>query len=219
MVLLESVDGRPHFAQARPVIEAGKPLFIDKPLAGSLRDVLRIDALAKKHGVPWFSSSSLRFGAAMPTGIGKVVGCAAWSPCTLEPNHPDLFWYGIHGIETLFTVMGAGCERVTRVHTKGADVVVGVWKDGRIGTFRGLRTARRGYGATIFGSKGTAQRGAYKGYVPLVAAIARFFRTRKSPIPKAEIIEIYAFMAAAHASGKRGGVAVSIAAMIEQARR
>ncbi|MFP6659135.1 MAG: Gfo/Idh/MocA family oxidoreductase, partial [Pirellulales bacterium] len=36
VILLESVDGRPHLAQARPVIEAGKPLFIDKPVAASL---------------------------------------------------------------------------------------------------------------------------------------------------------------------------------------
>ena len=61
---------------------------------------------------------------------------------------------GIHGVEPLFTIMGPGCEAVTRVHTKGADVAVGVWKDGRIGTFRGIRNSRRGYGSTVFGSKG-----------------------------------------------------------------
>ncbi len=48
VVLLESVDGRPHLEQARPVIAAKKPLFIDKPMAGSLADVLVIFDLAKK---------------------------------------------------------------------------------------------------------------------------------------------------------------------------
>src|SRR5205085_232995 len=36
VVLLESVDGRPHLEQVKPVFAAGKPVFIDKPLAGSL---------------------------------------------------------------------------------------------------------------------------------------------------------------------------------------
>src|SRR5215208_5704093 len=57
-VLIESVDGRPHLTQARPVIKAGKPLFIDKPVAGSLRDAIEIYKLAKAANVPVFSSSS-----------------------------------------------------------------------------------------------------------------------------------------------------------------
>jgi predicted dehydrogenase len=60
-VLLESVDGRPHLAQARPVIKAGKPLFIDKPVAGTLADAIEIFDLAAQAKVPVFSSSSLRF--------------------------------------------------------------------------------------------------------------------------------------------------------------
>ena len=60
-MLLESADGRPHLEQARPVILAGKPLFIDKPLTGSLRDAIEIFRLAREHDVPIFSSSSYRF--------------------------------------------------------------------------------------------------------------------------------------------------------------
>src|ERR1051326_4148978 len=56
-VLLESVDGRPHLAQVKPVFEARKPVFIDKPVAGSLRDALEIYRLAKERNVPVFSSS------------------------------------------------------------------------------------------------------------------------------------------------------------------
>ena len=58
-----SVDGRVHLEQAKPVIAAHKPLFIDKPLASTLEDAREIARLAKAAGVPWFSSSSLRFGA------------------------------------------------------------------------------------------------------------------------------------------------------------
>ena len=120
VVLLMSVDGRPHLAQARPVIAAGKPLFIDKPMAASLADAMEIFRLAKEKNVPCFSSSSLRFGAGFQAAragktFGKVRGCTAWGPMKIEPHHPDLFWYGIHGVEILFTIMGPGCEEVTRV--------------------------------------------------------------------------------------------------------
>ena len=61
-ILLESVDGRPHLEQARIVIEAGKPLFIDKPVADDLANVIELFRLAKENNVPCWSSSAMRFG-------------------------------------------------------------------------------------------------------------------------------------------------------------
>ena len=123
------MDGRPHLEQAKPVLAARKPLFIDKPIAGSLRDAVEIFRLAKEQGTPVFSSSSLRFAtntqAVRNGSVGKVLFAETYGPCELEPHHPDLFWYGIHGVETLFTIMGPGCKTVSRAHTKGVDVVTG----------------------------------------------------------------------------------------------
>jgi predicted dehydrogenase len=214
VVLLESVDGRPHLDQARLVIEAGKPLFIDKPLAGTFADCMAIANLARERGLPWFSSSSLRFSPgilAMREKVGTVLGCDAFGPCTLEPNHPDLFWYGIHGVEILFTIMGPGCVSVRRTQTADFEQVTGVWEDGRIGTFRGIRSGKSGYGAMVFGSEGIERSGEYAGYAPLVEEIARFFVSRRPPVPVAETLEIYAFMAAADLSRERGGAPVSVA--------
>src|SRR5262245_32980331 len=142
VVLLESVDGRPHLEQVRPVFAARKPVFIDKPVAGSLADAIQILELAKQTGTPCFSSSSLRFSpgvVAMRNNpkVGDVLGCDAYGPCSLEEHHPDLFWYGIHGVETLFTIMGPGCESASRVQTNDTEMVTGKWQDGRVGTFRG----------------------------------------------------------------------------------
>jgi predicted dehydrogenase len=223
VVLLETNDGRPHLAQALQVIEAGKPLFVDKPMAASLADVVKIFDAARRRGVPVFSSSSLRFMApaqAIREGsIGAVHGADAYSPATLEPTHPDLFWYGIHGVETLFTVMGTGCETVQRFHTEGADVVVGTWAGGRIGTFRGIRGGTGGYGGTAFGEDGIAPIGPYEGYRPLVAEIARFFRTGVPPVTPEETLEIYAFMEAADQSKRDGGAPVRITDVLEAATR
>ena len=224
-VLLESVDGRPHLAQALPVLKAKKRIFIDKPIAGTLADVLRLFAAAKEHGAPLFSSSSLRFAPATlkvkndAKAVGKILGCFAYSPCSLEPHHPDLFWYGIHGVETLYTIMGPGCERVTRAHTKDTDEVTGTWKDGRIGAYRGLRGGKQGYGALVFGTNGIVPTGDYGGYKPLVVEIAKFFRTGVPPVAAEETIEMFAFMEAADESKRLSGAPVTLATVLEKAQR
>lgn len=222
-ILLESVDGRPHLDQIKPVLKAGKPVFVDKPVAGSLEDALEIYRLAESYGVPCWSSSSLRYspgilGMRNKEDVGEVLGCSAFSPCSLEPHHPDLYWYGIHGVEILFTIMGPGCQSVSRVQSEGAEMVVGLWKDGRIGTFRGIREGKADYGALVFGSKGIERSGSYEGYAPLVKEIIEFFKTGKVPIPPEETIEIYAFMTAADRSKEQGGVPVPIEETIQKAK-
>ncbi len=215
VVLLESLVGRKHLEQVRPVLEAGKRVFVDKPVAGSLDDAVAIFSLSEDLAVPLFSSSSLRFspgiiGMRNDVRTGKVIGCDAYGPCSLEEHHPDLFWYGVHGMEILYTIMGPGCESVSRGHRDGTDFVMGVWKDGRIGTFRGIRAGASGYGATVFGEKGIAPAGEYKGYGPLVLEIAKFFKTGVSPIPAEETLEMFAFMEAADESKRQQGKSVSI---------
>ncbi|HUY31474.1 MAG TPA: Gfo/Idh/MocA family oxidoreductase [Pirellulales bacterium] len=214
-VLLESVDGRPHLEQVKPVFAAGKRVFIDKPLAGTLADAIEIARLSRESGVPFFSSSSLRFspgilGMRSNEKVGDVLGCDAYGPCSLEEHHPDLFWYGIHGVEALFTIMGPGCQSVTRAQTKDFDLVTGVWSDGRIGTFRGIRSGKGDYGALVFGTKGIEPSGGYAGYEPLVVEIARFFKTGKPPVSAEETIEIMAFMEAADESKRQGGRPVTL---------
>jgi predicted dehydrogenase len=223
-VLLESVDGRPHLAQVKPVIAAKKPVFIDKPMAGSLADVLEIFRLAKENNVPCWSSSSLRYGPGTVSllnnnAVGKIMGCDAFSPCSLEPHHVDLYWYGVHGVEMLFTVMGTGCQSVQRAQTKDYDLVVGVWNDGRIGTFRGLRAAKEDYGTLVFGSKGIVKGPGYEGYGPLVDEIVKFFKTGKAPVSPEETIEIFAFMTAADESKAKNGAKVELATVLEEARK
>jgi hypothetical protein len=223
VVLLESVDGRPHLEQARPVFRARKPVFIDKPVAGTLADAIAIYDLAKETGTPCFSSSSLRFspgilGMRQNAAVGEVVGCDAYGPCHLEEHHPDLYWYGVHGVETLFTIMGTGCESVSRIQTAGTDLAAGVWKGGRIGTFRGLREGKADYGATVFGTKAIAPSGGYAGYKPLVVEICKFFRTGKPPVSAEETIEIFAFMEAADESKRQGGKPVTIESVMAKAR-
>jgi predicted dehydrogenase len=223
VVLLESVDGRPHLEQVKPVLKAGKPVFIDKPVAGSLADAIQIYDLAKLHKVPVFSSSSLRFAAEVPAAknnekVGSLLGCMTYGPCALEPHHPDLFWYGVHGVEVLYALMGTGCESVSRVQTKDTDVVTGVWKDGRVATFRGIRAGKSDYGMVVFGSKGIEAQKINAGYEPLLVEIVKFFRGGPPPVSAEETVELFAFMEAADESKRRDGAAVKLADVIAKAR-
>lgn len=213
-VLILSIDGRAHLPQARAAMQ-GKPVFIDKPMAVSVAEARQIFRLADERKTPCFSSSALRFAPGTQAvlsdpKVGRVLGCDTHSPCAIEPHHPDFFWYGIHGVEPLFTLMGPGCRTVSRTHTENADLAVGTWKDGRIGTFRGHRVGPHGYGATVFGSAGAAQAGRFEGYEPLLDQIARFFKTGKPPVAPEETIEILAFMEAADESKRQGGRPVEV---------
>ncbi|MBC7571469.1 MAG: Gfo/Idh/MocA family oxidoreductase [Spirosoma sp.] len=220
VILLETNDGRLHREQAIQVLKAGKRVFIDKPMAASLADVTAIFEASQTYGIPLFSASSLRYiKGAENIDKSKVLGADTFSPATLEKTHPDFFWYGIHGIETLYTVMGTGCREVSRVHTPETDVVVGTWADGRIGTFRGTRTGKHDYGGTVYTTEGNVRLGPYAGYEPLLKEIIRYFETGKVPVSPQETTEIFAFMEAADESKRRGGAAVTLQSMMDKVKK
>ena len=217
-VLLESVDGRPHLNQVRPVFAAKKRVFIDKPMTASYADAREIVRLSHESGVPFFSASSLRFVGDIKAlrksdKHGGIDGAFTFGPEHLEPHHPDLFWYGIHAVEMLYALLGPGCEKVSRVKTDSGDTVVGTWKDGRIGTMRGLIQGQQDYGAVVFGMKAVLatpvpMKSDYHG---LIAEIVKFFQSGVPPVAPDETLEILAFMEAADLSKARGGAPVALA--------
>jgi predicted dehydrogenase len=222
VVLLETNDGRLHKEQALEVFRAGKPVFIDKPIAASLKDALAIFAAAEKYNVPLFSSSALRYQPAIQdiqTGrYGKITGADTFSPAFLEPTHPDLFWYGIHGVESLYALMGMGCVTVQRSFTSDSDFVTATWKDGRIGTFRGLRAGKTDFGGTCYCEKNIVSLGTFTGYEALLQQITAFFNSGKSPVAKEETLELIAFLEAAEKSKQAGGKPVRLDTILARAK-
>jgi predicted dehydrogenase len=223
VVLLNTNDGRLHPDQALAVFKSGKKIFINKPFAASLSDVVAIFNKADKYKVPVFSSSSMRYMENLKEiqsdKTGKILGADVFSPATLEKTHPDLFWYGIHGVEMLYTVMGRGCKTVSRVSTDNTDVVTGIWEDGRIATFRGTRTGKHEYGGIVFGEKANVIISPAKGLKSLLVEITQFFQSGKPPVCAEETLEIYAFMESADESKRKGGAAVKISDVLRKAGR
>ena len=216
VVLLTSVDGRPHLAQATPVFKAGKRVFIDKPLAASLADARAIVALSKQTRTPFFSASSVRFHQDIPglrdnASLGRIKSVEATYLLQKIDFHPDLYYYGIHGVEALYAVMGTGCVTLSRKVEADTDVTTCTWKDGRIGTFRGLPKADPAQPLlTITGESGTARTTGAAGNDAIVRAIAEFFHTGRAPVDPAQTLEVFEFMTAAQLSKERGGAAVKL---------
>lgn len=216
-VLLESVDGRRHLTEVIPVLDAHKPVFVDKPLAASYGDALEIVQCAESSGTRLFSASSLRFDAnvlSVKQAVAgqRIYGCDAFSPAALEPTNPGLFWYGVHAVELLYTFMGTGCETVRCVSVRDADLVVGEWDDGRLGTVRGTRTGEHDYGVTVHST--TTHQTRYNQEIPIYAQLLQrivdFIGGQPAPVPPAETLETMAFMQAALLSERNDGRAVRL---------
>lgn len=204
VVLLHSLDGRVHLAQATPVFGAGKPVFIDKPLASSAEDARRIVDLAKETGTPMFSSSACRYHGNIAQlrdnpGVGKVLKVQA------KGNAEVL--YGIHGVEAMYAVLGPGCVSVT----KTKEGYVGKWKDGRLGVLGSQSGEEKMPLVRVYGTEGTADHVAEGGvYNALVQEIAEFFHTGKPPVDPEVSVEIIEFIMAGQLSNQQRGAEVSL---------
>ncbi|HEV3383841.1 MAG TPA: Gfo/Idh/MocA family oxidoreductase [Gemmata sp.] len=238
-ILIMSLDGRTHLKDFKAVMKSGKPVYIGRPMATSLADVVAMFDLAKENKVPLFSCSQHRFvpgfsGMRNHPEVGQVLGCDVWGGCPEDPLHPGTIWKAVHGVETLYTIMGPGCTSVARASTTETELVTGVWKDGKIGTYRGIRKGAVGYRAMVFGDKGispsgdygydvptkwVAPHGEYMGYKGVAIEIAKFARTGKPPVSPDETIEIFAFMEAAHKSEAHDGVPVKLAEVLAETRK
>ena len=238
VVMIMTVDGRAHLQLAKHALRAKKPVYIGRPMAASLDDVIEMFQLAEQHKTPLFSCSQHRYspgfiGMRDHPEVGKVQGCDVYGGCPMVEHHPDLFWHAVHSIETLYTIMGPGAVSVARAHTTDTELVTGIWKDGRIGTYRGIRKGAVAYSATVFGDKGVAKagkygyaaavngvvpKGRYMGYEGVATEIAKFYKTRKLPISPAETIELFTFMEAAHESKRRDGAPVKLQEVLTAAQ-
>jgi predicted dehydrogenase len=212
VIMIESVDGRRHLKELQAIAGSGKPTYVDKPFAASLADAKAMVKTIKEHKLPCFSASSLRFDSAFQEVLanrkekfGKILGVDAYSPAHIEPTNPGLFWYGIHGLEILYTLMGPGCKSVSSTVTPEGEVNIGIWSGGRLGTIRGIRAGHAHYGATILSEKAAPVAVPIKGdfYAKLVEVTAKFFRTKEPPVSINETLEMCAFIDAAIKSAKQ----------------
>ncbi|MEZ5277007.1 MAG: Gfo/Idh/MocA family oxidoreductase [Opitutaceae bacterium] len=208
-ILLCSVDGRVHHAQFARIAAAGKPVFIDKPFAASVKDAEAMAALARQHGTRVFTSSALRFSTALTDALAgeaddPVTGADFCGPMAIDPTNPGFFWYGVHTIEMLFRCLGKGCRSVLADSSEAHDCLIGRWDDGRFGVIRGNRTGDNGFHGmvhfrdrTVHINVASAQRSYFAG---LLEAVVAFFKGGEAPVPLETSVEIVRFMEAGNRS-------------------
>jgi hypothetical protein len=198
----------------KQIIRAGKPVFMDKPVAASLKDAVEIYKLAATTQVPVFSASAIRWypGVLEVANAEKTParGAISYGPAHVLPHHPDLFFYGIHPAEALFTVMGSGCLTVTRVTTPSASIVTGLWTGHRTGTLHAIHDGAKAYKLIRFGDTQVFEQKSEGDYTPMLREIVKFFQTKQPPVSAKQTLEIYAFMEAAEESKRRDGKSISL---------
>jgi len=229
-VMIESVDGSVHWDRAKPFIEAGVICFVDKPFTCNLLEAQRMVDFAKRHQVPIFSSSALRYAPelvefvaqvqAPDSRTGKILGAMTYGPAPTRARNPGLFHYGIHATEVLFALLGADCEQVHSMREGGdqdsdelgVDVVTGRWHGGRLGTVRGLRSGHRSFGFVAFCERAVRHVAIDMqfAYRELLKRVVQFFETRQSPVAVDDTLRIIAFIEAARDSEKSGGTPIRL---------
>jgi predicted dehydrogenase len=217
-VMIESQQGARHLERARPFLEAGMPTFIDKPFAATVEEGAEIIALAERHKAPLLSCSALRFDARVQEAVrrqeeyGPLLSADVWSSASLHAGNPGLLHYGIHGVEILYTLLGAGCARVQDLSTEQGEVATGLWPSGHAGTLRGLRAGQGGFGFAAHYERGhfVAEIEGASFYSALLRAIVGMFESGQAPVDARETLEIIAFIEAAQRSAAAGGVPVDV---------
>jgi len=135
--IVSTRDGARHREQALPLLEAGLPVLVDKPLATTTADAEALLAAASGSGAPLVSCSALRFVPEMPglrDGDGPVRAVHVVGPADPDSEYSGLFFYGIHHVEAALEILGnpavtAGSLDVTAVRD-GDTTVASTWIGG-----------------------------------------------------------------------------------------
>ncbi|MFK0402579.1 Gfo/Idh/MocA family protein [Microbacterium sp. NPDC090225] len=204
-LIVATRDGATHRALAVPFLEAGVPVWVDKPLALSVADADAI--LAAAGSTPVTSSSTLRWlpdtdavAAALPS-IGEVQSLAVTGPADPDGPYGGLFFYGIHLADLAQRLVPGVPEEVEVEHSPGR--VRARYAVGGVGVtldfVRPEGEASAPFRVTAVGSGGTEGREIVVGsdYVrPGVEAFVRMLDSGELPVPREQMTATVAVLAA-----------------------
>ncbi len=103
---IQSCNWDNHIKEAMPFIRSGKPVFIDKPMVGSLVDCEKIETLAEQ-GAVILGSSSVRYAEEIEDFLNQPLGKRGEIIALFGTAGVDEFNYAIHIVEALCQLAGA----------------------------------------------------------------------------------------------------------------
>ncbi|MBT3275649.1 MAG: Gfo/Idh/MocA family oxidoreductase [Spirochaetales bacterium] len=211
-VIVATDIGHEHVERCRPFVEAGIPIFVDKPMVDNTTD-LKIFEGWVSDGASIVSSSSMRYTKEFgPYRLStRELGTIRYATITSAK-----YWetYGIHALEAIYAILGPGfltCRNtgtktqnvVHFTHGRGADVVVVVSKD----MFGGF-----GY-LTLCGTHGSVQLKSGDSFFSFKSQLddyVRYLRTGVRSYPFSETVELMRMVIAGIESRQRDGALIEI---------
>lgn len=215
-VIVATDKGEEHVARCRPFVEAGLPVFADKPLTDNESD-LKTFVQWVREGRPILSSSCMRYAKEFAPfrlsthDLGAVRFASITTPKTWER-------YGIHALEAVYPILGPGflsvrntgtAERniVHMKHAGGVDVVAVATAD-MYGAFGLLQLAgTNGHATAAFSD-------AFYSFRAQLLAFIEFLRSGKPPFPFSETVELMKLVIAGIRSREQGGREVALSEIV-----
>ena len=197
-----------YFEKCAPL---GKPIFLDKPVADTVANARKIEAIAKKYNTRFFSASSLRFSVDLVEALEQnipVQNAMVWGPVGVAASGSSIVWYGVHAFEMLERIMGPGAQSVSVINDERGHVCTVAYPDGRRGIVELTRKVGH-YGALMRNDDGEAIMAKVSGrvpiYVSLIRVIEKFFKgTDPVGVDFNESMEIMKMLEAADLASQSG---------------
>jgi hypothetical protein len=210
--IIHSVNWNLHIERARPFVEAGKALLIDKPMIGSYRDAEQLVEW-ERNGIRLIGGSSLSVCEEVKEWhlqhdrndpiVTVFAGCSV-----------DEFNYGVHAFSLLQAIMGSGIDHVRSIGTHIQHQIEITWKDGRKGLLSvGTTQGYLPFYATVV-TENTVKhiqvdnsrlyRSLLEAYLPYLAGEVT------SVMPLSSLLEVELSALAARASMLSGGQCISL---------
>lgn len=211
-VIIATDDGSDHVRRARPFVEAGLPVFVDKPLADNLEDLAWFLA-ARCRGARIYSSSALRYAPevlGLRSRLGELGGLrwvSSFTPKTWER-------YGIHALEAAYAITGPGYDWVQTASLDGGDVVTAGHVDGAAVTLPAIHDAYGSFGVIqACGTSGHASlhfKSTYQAFRAQLVAFIEALQSGTDPHPFRETVEQMLVIIAGRLSRECGGGRIRI---------
>jgi predicted dehydrogenase len=213
-VIIPTDRGWEHVARARPFIDAGLPLFIDKPLCDRQEDLRQFIAW-RQEGKAFLSTSAMHYAkefVAARKQLPKAVGELRLLTITTAKSWER---YGIHALEGVYpmlepggwvSVANTGSESANIVHARhaaGVDVVLAAVSD-----MYGAFCKFNAYGTT--GSLAVAFEHTFYSFKAQLEAFVGYLRTGESPVPFSETVEMMKIIIAGIRSRQESGRTVML---------
>lgn len=219
-VILDDFNSCQHFLElARPYLEAGTPMFINRPLALSLADAHAIIDLARRHGAPLMCASTFEFAPEVDQIRKRAANCAPLAGYAVANSMSDYATHGIHGLWFAHACVGGGVRSVA-YHTpdwhepNGVVTIEHEPRDGGRTFYGSVQEISGAWGwIRVFGASSfeqSIQAGPYF-WLPLLLEVQRLFVTGRMPQSYDTILEkVLIFLAGYKSHVECGGAPVAL---------